>query len=138
VNSYKAYQQRTAAGQPRIDVILSLYEALIARLEKALAALRRGDQTTARQQLAACNLGIAGLVTAVAASGGELARNFLNVYGFVVRCLKEGSESKVQSALNGLRMLHEGFLAIRPQALQMERSGEIPPLEQGHSFQVRA
>jgi flagellin-specific chaperone FliS len=138
MNPHKVYQQMRAPGQLRIDVILSLYEAVIERLEKALVALRQKDQAAAQKQLAACNLGVGGLVSAFDPRRGELAMNLLRLYDFVVRCLADGSEAKVQAALNVLRTLHSAFVAIRPQAVEMERAGEIPPLDQAPSFQASA
>jgi flagellar biosynthetic protein FliS len=138
LNPYKAYQNRQSAGQTRIDTILSLYEAVIDRLERALGALRQKDQDAVRRQLTAASLGVAALGSAFDVRGGEMAVNFLRLYGFVVRCLEDGNPANLQAALKVLRNLHKGFLAIRPEAVAMERSGEIPPLDHVPSFQARA
>ena len=138
MNPYKAYQNRQTAGQTRIDTILSLYEAVIERLERTIGALRQKDQEAARRQLTAASLGVAALGGAFDVRGGEMAVNFLRLYGFVFRCLEDGSPANLQAALKVLRNLHNGFLAIRPEAVAMERSGEIPPLDQVPSFQARA
>jgi flagellin-specific chaperone FliS len=138
MNPYKAYQQKQAVGQTRIDIILSLYETLIERLQKTLTSLRQGNEAEVRKQLAACNLGLAGLASAVEGQGGEVASNFLRLYGFVARRLEEADESSILAALNVLRTLHGAFAEIRTQAVAMERSGEIPALDRLPSFQANA
>jgi flagellar biosynthetic protein FliS len=138
MNPYKAYQQNRAAGQTRIDIILSLYDEVTGRIEKALAAQEQQDHAAVKRQLAASNLGVAGLANALNANGGEMAVNFLRLYDFVVRCLAEQSAAKLKAALDVLHTLREAFATIRPQAVAMERAGEIPPLDLVSSFQAKA
>jgi flagellin-specific chaperone FliS len=117
---------------------LALYEALMRRIETTIAAQRKQDQAAAQKHLALCRIGVAGLASALDTRGGDLAANFLRLYSFLIRCLEDATEQKLRDALGVLRTLHESFVAIRPQALAPERGGEIPPLEQAHSFQTTA
>jgi flagellin-specific chaperone FliS len=137
MNAHKAYQQNRATVQPRIDTTIGLYEAIIARLEKALAALARKDAQTAKKQVAAASLGVAALASAFDARAGELAVNLLRLYGFVAQCLKAGTETEIKAALDVLRTLQEGFVEIRPEAVQLERAGKIPPLLDSCTFQTK-
>jgi len=138
MNPYRAYQQNRAAGQTRIDIILSLYDQVIGRVQKAIAATDRHDPAAVKHQLAACSLGVGGLANALSTNGGEMAVNFLRLYDFVVRCLEEGTASRLKAALDTLQTLRDGFATIRPQAVEMERAGEIPPLDLVSSFQTKA
>jgi flagellar biosynthetic protein FliS len=138
VRAYQAYQQNRNAGQTRIDTILSLYEAIFERLEKARAALRRSDTAAARKDLDACMFGISGLSAAFNPHSGELALTLMRLYDFAVRSLGQADEAGVEAALNTMRTLYEGFAAIRPEAVGLERSGEIPPLAHAYSIQARA
>jgi flagellin-specific chaperone FliS len=138
LNSYKAYQQHRAPAQTRIDTILSLYEALFERLEKARAALGRQDQAEAKKQLAACQLGVGTLASAFDARAGELAFNLFRLYEFVGRCLASADETQLEAAMKVLRTLYEGFLEIRPEAVRKERAGVIPALDQISTVQASA
>jgi flagellar biosynthetic protein FliS len=138
VRAYQAYQQNRSAGQTRIDTILSLYEAILERLERARAALRRHDSATAQKELDACAFGISGLSAAFNPHSGELALSLMRLYDFAVRCLGQADEAGVEAALNTLRTLYEAFAAIRPEAVHLERSGQIPPLAHAYTIQARA
>jgi flagellar biosynthetic protein FliS len=138
LNPYKAYQQNRNASQTRIDVTLALYEEIMGKTEKALAALRSRDQVAAQKHLAAAHLGIAALASAFDARAGELAFNLLRLYEFVGRCLMAATTTKVEAALTVLRNLYEGFLEIRSEAVNLERSGAIAPVDQVRTFHVNA
>ncbi len=139
MNPYRAYQNQMGGnGQTRIDVVLALYEALIDRCERALAAVRGNDQATLRRQLAAGVFGLTGLVNASEGRTEEVALSLRRVYKFVADCLANPNESRLVAALNSLRGLHESFLAIRAQAVELERRGEISPIRQEGVFQARA
>jgi flagellar biosynthetic protein FliS len=138
LDPYKAYQQNRASGQTRIDTTVALYEAIIERLEKALAALRRQDEATTQKQLGLCHLGIAALASAFDPRAGELAVTLHRLFDFTVRCLRNPTVNSIEAALNVFRTLHEAFQTIRPEAVQMERSGAIPPLDQLRTFQATA
>jgi flagellin-specific chaperone FliS len=124
-------------GCCRIDTILSLYEAIFERLERAQTALRH-DTAAARKDLDACTFGISGLSAAFNPESGELALTLMRLYDFAVRSLGQADEAGVEAALNVLRTLYEGFAAIRPEAVRLERSGEIPPLAHAYTIQARA
>jgi flagellin-specific chaperone FliS len=138
VNAHNAYRQCAATGQTRVDLILGLYEAIIGRLEKALAALRAEDRPTLQHQVAACTLGVGALASAYSCAAGELAFTFLRLYEFVGHCLRNPSETNLLAAVNVLRNLQEGFNAIRPEALRLERTGQVPPLTGTATFQIKA
>jgi flagellar secretion chaperone FliS len=136
-NAHNAYRQCAATGQTRVDLILGLYEAIIDRLEKALAALRSDDHKSLQHQVAACTLGVGALAGAYNGAAGELAFTFLRLFEFVGHCLRNASETNLLAALNVLRNLQEGFIAIRAEARDLERTGQVPPLTGTATFQTK-
>jgi flagellin-specific chaperone FliS len=138
MNPYEAYRQRSAPAHTRIDTVLSLYETLIDRIEKAIAAVERKDDETAKKQVAACTLAAASLMSASVGRVGELAVNLQRLLDFVIRQLAAPTPANLKSAALVLRTLHEGFAGIRERAIKLERDGEIPPIADGTTFQLRA
>ncbi len=56
------------------------------------------------------------------------AANFLRLYDFVIRAISKRTVEQAEAALKVLRTLREGFQAIRPEAVALEKSGAIPPV----------
>ncbi len=130
MNPYKAYQQQQQqVGWTRIDMLLELFDGTISKLEAAAAALARGDAAAAQPLLAKGRLLVAALAAGVDPSYGESALNYQRLYEYVLFNLQAGRADKVEEALKVLRTLREGFEGIRDEALRLERSGEIPPLD---------
>jgi flagellin-specific chaperone FliS len=129
MNPYRAYQGRAYSNWLRIDLLLALYDGAIERLEAAVAALRKQDRASAAPLLARARLIVAGLISGVDPSQGELAVQFLRLYEFVNRGLEAGSVKGLEGALRVLRTLREGLRAIRPEAVELERQGHIPPAD---------
>jgi flagellar biosynthetic protein FliS len=127
MNPYRAYQQQAYSAWLRIDMILALYDGVIGKLEAARAALVRKNATGAKQPLERARLMVAGLVSAVDPSRGEMAAQFLRLYEFVNHSLEVGDVPSIDAALKVLRTLREGLEEIRPEAAELERSGQIPP-----------
>jgi flagellin-specific chaperone FliS len=127
MNPYRAYQQQAYSAWLRIDMILALYDGVIGKLEAARAALVKRDAAGAKKLLERARLMVAGLVSAVDPGRGEMAAQFLRLYEFVNHSLGAGDGPGVEAALKVLRTLREGLEGIRPQAAELERSGQIPP-----------
>ncbi len=125
---YQAYQKQNQADMPRIDLLLSLYDGAIARLEEALEFLRKNDGAAAAQLVTKTQLIVAGLASGLDLSYGEVPQNLLRLYEFILHGLGEGGIRNLTAALEVLRSLREGLEHIQPEARQMERSGAIPPL----------
>jgi flagellar biosynthetic protein FliS len=127
MNPYRAYQQQAQSAWLRIDLVLALYDGLIGKLEAANAALVNKDAAAAKPLLDRARLLLAGLVSGVDPSRGDMAAQFLHLYEFVNHCLDVADVKRVEGALRVLRTLREGMEAIRPEAAELERSGRIPP-----------
>jgi flagellar protein FliS len=129
MNPYRAYQQQAYSAWLRIDMLLALYDGAITKLEAARAALAINDVPGARKILDQARLVLAGLVSAVDPSRGELAVQFLRLYEFVNHAIDMGDARNVDGALRVFRTLREGLEAIRPEAADLERRGQIPPAD---------
>ena len=136
MNPYKAYQQQAHSAWLRIDTLLALYDGLIGKLEATRAALGKRDTREAKKLLERARLMLAGLVSGVDPSRGEMAAEFLRLYEFVNHSLGVGDVKSIDGALKVLRTLREGLEAIRPEAAELERSGRIPPAGAAHGVQM--
>jgi flagellar protein FliS len=129
MNPHLAYKQQRSFGWARIDMLLALYERALERLDQARTALAQADVTTAGPFLVDAQLLVSGLVSGVNLDYGDLPLNFLRLYEFVLHNLRAATVEKVEDAMRILNALREGLRAIRAEAVQLERKGEIPPLE---------
>ena len=86
----------------------------------------------------AMGFAVAGLVCAIQGNADELSVNFLRLYDFVTRQLRQATLSGLAAAKRVLQTLREGFEASRPEAVRLEREGIIPPLERPLSVQKMA
>lgn len=139
MNPHKAYQaQCSTPGLSRIDTLLGLYDAAIDALAKAMPILGTNDATAAAPLLGRARLALSGLAGGVDPSYGELSRNMMRLYEFVIHSLAQGTTASVASALSVLETLREGLQQIRPDALALERGGAIPPVGSVPQFQASA
>lgn len=128
-NPYQTYRTPRNTNLPRVEILLRIDDGMIDLLTEALDLLRARDQGKARLRLARARAAVATLAGGIDPTTGELPRNFLRLYGFVVHCLGEGEMGKVVAARQVLCTLREGVLAIREEALERERRGAIPSLD---------
>lgn len=127
--AHKIYQQNRVAPLPRIEVILALYDGLIERIETARSLLAASPHES-RQLRARCKVVLSGLAADVGADGGPNGQNFVRLFEFVLHRLDQGTPASLGDALDILRILRDGFQTVRPQALELERLGHIPPTDQ--------
>lgn len=128
MNPYATYQRQSTPSWTRIDMLLALLDGGVERCEQALAALQRQDQRAAKQLLVKARLIVLGLASGVVPDGDPVTTTLLQVYEFAQHALGQGSVEDVQGALNVLRIVREGFQKIRPEAVELERKGVIPPV----------
>lgn len=138
MNPHLAYQQQRLFGWTRIDMLLALYERAIDRLERARTALEHRDATAAGTLLVDAQVLLYGLVSGVNVEYGELPENFLRLYEFVLQNIRLGGVEKLAEAVQILNTLRTGLQEIRAEAVQLERAGEIPPLEATLAVQATA
>lgn len=135
---YQAYQRQQALGWTRVDMLLSLYDRTIDRLEQALAVLRSSNGPEAGALLAQCRLLVAGLIAGVNPAAGDVAINFQRLYDFVLYSLDNGSVDKLEGALQVLQTVRDGFQERRAEAVRLEREGSFPPADASPALQALA
>ena len=128
---YKAYaQQQTRTHSSRIDLLLALYDGAIERLEKAIFALRNGDNSTALPLLARAQAIVMELSAGINLHAGDPnSVNLMRLYEFFAHSIAKREVGTLESVVKSMATLREGFRAIRPEALQLEHGGEIPSVD---------
>jgi flagellar biosynthetic protein FliS len=132
MNPYRGYRKPgTSTGWTRIEMLLALYDGALERLDLAEAALKAGDKKNAIPLMARTQLIVSALAAGVRPGvNEEMSTNMLRLYDFVVRQLTEPELQRIVDARKILRNLRQGFEAIREEANLLERTGQIPPVEQ--------
>lgn len=131
LNPYQKYRQDEPTGWTRMDLLLALYDKALERLDRAEAALRANDPETAIPQIAKTQLIVSALASGVRVEvNPEANTNMLRLYEFVSHELVKASVGAVESARKVLRTLREGFEAVRTEANELERSGQLPTADQ--------
>jgi flagellar protein FliS len=133
--AYRQTQRQTAAGT-RIDLLLALFDKAIDKLTQARAELPspRAVPLISRAQLIV--LALAGGVRPEVDE--QMGTNMLRLYEFVARRLAAGKAADVDDALKVLGTLRDGFRAVRDDAVRLERSGELPALDEVKLLTVEA
>lgn len=130
MNPYSAYQQQAPVATTRIDLLLALYDGAIDKISGALEALRAGDRALALSLTAKGQLFVAELAAGVRTDIDlSLGSNVLRLYEFVANQLTQVDEERLNSSLRVLTTLREGFQQIRPEAIELERTGQIPNID---------
>jgi flagellar biosynthetic protein FliS len=132
MNPYQKYRrQEEVVSWTRADLLLALYDKALERLDRAEASLQAGDAVAATSQLAKAQLTVMALASGVNVEvNPENGTNMLRLYEFVVHELRTLNAPGIANARKVLRTLREGFEAIRDEANEMERRGQIPPVDQ--------
>jgi flagellin-specific chaperone FliS len=138
MNPTIAYQQQQTLGLTRIDMLLALIDGAIDRVERASAALARNDRAAASVLLLRTQRIVTELIAGLDFQYGQIPRNLYDLYSFVLRSIGLAGPADLNAALQVLRVIREGFCGIRGEAVQLERSGAIPSVEQVHAIQAIA
>ncbi len=132
------YKNRSMTGWTRIDMLIALYDAAIARLSLAKTAIESGDDDNASQHLLRGQCIVIEIMGGLNSNYGELPEKIQQLCVFVSSCILDGKPKDIQAAIRVLRQLREGFEAIRPDAIELENQGTIPSIHQLQDFQVTA
>jgi flagellin-specific chaperone FliS len=132
MNPYRAYRKpEPSTGWTRMDTLLALYDGALDRLNRAEAALRAGQELAALPLLAKAQLIVVELASGVRTEvNPEAGTNMLRLYEYVAHELRRPKLEGVQNARKVLLTLRDGFEAVRDEANQLERSGQLPAAEQ--------
>jgi flagellar protein FliS len=127
MNALQTYRkQQQPKGTTRIDVLLSLYDGAIKRMLQAEEPLRAGNVPAATPFLSKCQLIVSELAAGVRIDLDPVTGpNLLRLYEYVVFQLAQAKLEGVRHARTVLQTVREGFEAIRLEAVELERRGEV-------------
>lgn len=125
--AYRTYQAaEPTSGWTRIELLLALYDKALERLDTALRALDAGDTSAAVSQMAKTQLIVSELAAGVRVEvNPEANTNMLRLYEYVTHELTKPDPRHIGNARKVLATLREGFEAIRAEANELERSGQL-------------
>jgi flagellin-specific chaperone FliS len=138
MRAYDAYRKNRQVGTPRIELILSLYDQAIARLEQAETLVAKDPDSLLAKTLASQVQSIVSGMSAGIVNKDPLSINFLRLYEFVAHRVSQPSVPNFRDAAKVLRTLRAAFESVRGQATMLERAGEIPPIDAVPSVKVTA
>lgn len=113
----EAYREHTVTTQSRGRLIVMLYNGAIKFLRQALAAMDRGDDAEKGEMIVKAMAIVDELAACLnVEAGGDIARNFQSLYGFMHRHLSEANQhrdsQKVKDVILLLEELNDGWRAI--------------------------
>jgi flagellin-specific chaperone FliS len=138
MRAYQAYRNSRQFGTPRIELILSLYDKAIARLEEAEKLVEKDPDSFKAKTLASEVQTIVRGMAAGIVNKDPLSINFLRLYEFVAHRVSRPSVTNFRDAAKVLGNLRRGFEAVRGEATLLERAGEIPPIDAVPGVRVTA
>lgn|SRR5579871_1330214 len=139
MNAYTAYKQASAMAMTRIDLLLALYDGAIERIAVAINCLREGKTNEATPYLARAQLIVAAIASGVRPQvHQEIGVSTLRLCEYVAYQISQSTPDGLASALTVLNSLRQGFEKIRPEAAQLERTGQIPPGDKINGVQAVA
>lgn len=116
-DAYRYANVRTASGR---TVVLRAYEVAIRSLEEAEGALARGQSAT--EPMSKAQQIVAGLMSALDFSAGEIANRLLSLYVFVSERIQEtrlnGRDAGLGAARRVLETVLEGWREVPPDVLR--------------------
>ncbi len=131
MNRLAAYSQAQPAHTwTRIEMLLAAFDGAIARLEQARELLERGEQFKAQPLLLRSQRIVLELYSGLDLNHGSIPENMQNLYVYVLSCIGMGPELDLPSALGVLRNIHGGLESVRDRANEMERSGDLAPVNE--------
>lgn len=125
MNPYKTAQESSITHWTRVEMLIAIYDKAISHIEHMKAASDEAVATT--QRLKAVRL-VTHLLAGLNHEHGDIPRQIEALLEFVNHCLTESTDETAANAIKVLSTLREAFEGIRTQAVEMEASGELPPL----------
>ena len=129
MNRLAAYSQ-PAHIWTRIEMLLAAFDGTISRLEQARELLERGEQFKAQPLLLRSQRIVLELYSGIDLNHGSIPENMQNLYVYVLSCIGMGPELDLPAALSVLQNIRSGLDSIRDRANEMERSGELAPVNE--------
>lgn len=127
-----AYQTQNLVNWTRIDMLLALYDRAI---EHCRAYCDNADQAARELHRVRAIRIVMHLRLGLNLELGEVPQRVAQLLEFVHHCLLNGGAASVGDGCKILTTLREGFGGIQEEAIELERRGEIPPVDEWKSVE---
>jgi len=126
MNAYQNYSVETMVnGWTRIDMLLALYDQAISTIRGAQRAKHSNNSELFTNRLIEANKYILALHSGLDTEGNQVAIDIARLLNFVMLRL---GEQNFDEAIYFLEKLQTTFEQIREEATNLEKTGQIPPL----------
>lgn len=126
----KAYQSSAASRWNRIEMLVALYNGVIAKLEEVRNANANGDRATeVNAQVRAVSILTAIETGLIDGPAPEITTKVRQICEYVRQCILDGDQGSLASAILVLSNLRDGFDGIREEASRLEDQGEIESID---------
>ncbi|MEZ6130162.1 MAG: flagellar protein FliS [Planctomycetaceae bacterium] len=127
-SAHSAYRKSKATSLTRIDMLIALYDRTLKTLNAGIESQQSGDDNGfISAQLTAYRC-ILALLDGIDADRDEVSANIQRLCLFAASRILEGTTGSWQDAIKVLQPLHNSFVQIREEAVQLELNGQIPAL----------
>ncbi len=123
-----AYQQQSSSWY-RIDMLLAAYDGTVERIERARELVGNGDMVAAAPLITRALRIVIEMYGGLDLRHGEIPENMQRLYVYVLHCISLGDSEHLQLALDVLQTIREGLRSIRDEAVELERQGELYPVD---------
>ena len=137
---YRGYRQNESdGGWTRIDLLLALYDNALERLDRAEGSFHAGESGAVVAQLVKTQNVLMALAAGVCVEvSPETNTNLLRLYEYMVTELTRPSLVAIANVRRIMSTLREGFEAVRVEANEMERTGQLASAERAQAVLVIA
>lgn len=127
MNARQLYGQAAASAWTRIDMLLKLYAAAVDTADRGVQQIQASGRVESDTRIRMQRI-IGQLIDGLDLSQGDVPAQVQSLLLFSLKSTGGNDEREWASMSRVLSTLHEGFSAIRPEAIAAERKGEVPPL----------
>ncbi|MBW3539932.1 MAG: flagellar protein FliS [Planctomycetes bacterium] len=128
MKGFDVYQQQSASWT-RIDMLLAAYDGAIARLKKAHQMLTDDNEQAARPLLIRAQRIVLELYAGLDLRHGQIPENMQRLYLYVLHAIGQLDAESIASAVTILERIREGLKSIREEAIELERTGAVHPVD---------
>ncbi len=125
---HNAYRQSRNTSLTRIDVLIKLYNKAINTLENAKQAFANPDTSAADREKLMASRCLVALLDGINREQDEVSENTYQICLYAINQVWEGGEANFENAVRVLTPIRNAFVAVRDEAVELELSGKIPPL----------
>lgn len=112
-------------------MLLALYERAISAVQMAGRAKADNDKTLMQMQVLESHKLILAIHSGLKIDESDVAHNVARLLGFIVLRIEE---ENFEEAVQFLEKLQSGYSSIREEAVMLESTGEISPIQEANVF----